>query len=141
VEVHENIVVKGRARKLTHYLWHESQTSLTRWIQKQNEFSDWNAVRRLRQKKEPLPGIRTLFSRDPLQHRRFLKAIYLRLPCKPLLMFLYLYFVKLGFLDGKAGRIFCWLRAAHELNIDAKLYEFRIKETDRHPANTVHKAA
>ena len=48
------------------------------------------------------------------------------MPLKPLWLFLYLYVAKLGFLDGRAGAFFCALRAAHELNIDAKLYELRL---------------
>jgi hypothetical protein len=54
-----------------------------------------------------------------------LKTIYLWLPGKPLLMFGYLYFARMGFLDGKAGLYFCALRAMHELNICAKLFAMR----------------
>lgn len=106
-EVHENIVVEGRTAKLHNWLIHESNESLSYWIRKQNEFSDWNAVRRHAQLREPLPSWRSLLSHDPLERRRFLKALYLRLPCKPLLMFLYLYIVRLGILDGKEGYYFC----------------------------------
>lgn len=52
--------------------------------------------------------------------------MYLRLPLKPVLMFLLLYVFRGGFLDGRAGLYFCALRAAHELNIDAKLFEQRL---------------
>ena len=48
-EVHENIVVEGSTAKLRNYLLHESNQSLSYWIAKQNQFSDWNAVRRLNQ--------------------------------------------------------------------------------------------
>ena len=43
-------------------------------------------------------------------------------------MFLYLYFIKLGVLDGVPGFYFCMLRAIHEFNISAKIYEMHIKE-------------
>ncbi len=122
-EVHENIVVSGRTACLKSYLLHESNQDLEFWIRKQNEFSTWNAVRRLRQLHESVPPLLILFSRDPLQRRRLLKALFLRLPGKPVLMFLYLYLCKFGFLDGKAGLYFCALRAAHELNVNAKVFE------------------
>jgi hypothetical protein len=48
-EVHENIVVTGKTARLQSWLTHDSNESLSYWIRKQNEFSDWNAVRRLRQ--------------------------------------------------------------------------------------------
>jgi hypothetical protein len=66
-------------------------------------------------------------SQDPLKKRRLLKSIYLRLPAKPLLMFIFLYILRGGILDGKAGLYFCALRAAHELNTEAKIYESKLR--------------
>lgn len=128
-EVHENIVVQGPTRCLRSFLLHESNKSLSYWIAKQNEFSDWNATSWQKRLEEPFPPIRDLWSSDPLKRRRLLKALYLRLPGKPLLMFLHLYILRGGFLDGRAGLYFCALRAAHELNIAAKLFERRQKKT------------
>ena len=121
-EVHENVVVQGTCGKLKSLLDHDNH-ELTKWISKQNEFSTWNAVRRRQQLQESLPPIRWLFSGNPTHQRRFLKATFLRLPCKPFITFFYLYFFKLGFLDGRAGFYFCRLRSVHEFNIAAKMYE------------------
>jgi glycosyltransferase involved in cell wall biosynthesis len=125
-EVHENIVVEGKTGRLSGWLTHDSNESLSYWIRKQNEFSDWNAERRLRQIAEGMPAISEVLSGDPLRHRKFLKALFLRMPLKPVLMFLYLYVARLGFLDGQSGLYFCALRAAHELNVSAKLFELRL---------------
>jgi glycosyltransferase involved in cell wall biosynthesis len=122
-EVHENIVVAGRTGRLQELLLHESNQDLAYWIRKQNEFSTWNAARRRQQLAEGFPRMAALFSSDPLQRRKWLKAVYLRLPGKPIWMFVYLYLLKFGFLDGKAGLYFCALRAAHEVNTSAKVYE------------------
>lgn len=122
-EVHENIVITGKAGRLRNWLTHDSRESLSYWIGKQNDFSDWNAVRRLRQLQEPIPGIESAFSPDPLIRRKLWKAIYLRLPFKPVIMFVYLYILRMGFLDGLPGLYFCALRACHELNTAAKVYE------------------
>ena len=125
-EVHENIVSSGECRRLMEPLIHESEQSLAFWLEKQNQFSTWNAKRRLDQSKEDLPSVIHFFSRDPVRRRKLLKRLFLRMPCKPVVMFLYLYVWKKGFLDGKAGYYFCMLRAAHELNINAKLYEAEV---------------
>ena len=128
-EVHENIVVDGPCRRLTGYLLHESGEDLEFWIRKQNEFSTWNAVRRSQQLGNGLPPLSELFSRDPVKQRKWLKALFLRLPFKPTLVFIWFYFLRCGFLDGSAGFYFCRLRAMHELNIQAKLFELS-QETD-----------
>ncbi|MFT7512319.1 MAG: glycosyltransferase involved in cell wall biosynthesis [Candidatus Omnitrophota bacterium] len=122
-EVHENVIVEGKVGRLSEVLDHHSNQALSFWIAKQNEFSDWNAKRRLDQLKEPLPPFTQLFSGDPAKTRKYLKALFIRMPAKPSLLFLYLYVYKRGFLDGRAGFYFCRLRAMHELNICAKVYE------------------
>lgn len=122
-EVHENIIVEGPTVRLKSWLEHDSQESLSYWIRKQNEFSDWNAVRRLSQLEQGIPPLGELFASDPLLRRKVIKSIFVRLPFKPLLMFVYLYLLKGGFLDGRAGLYFCSLRAAHELHINAKVFE------------------
>jgi len=64
-----------------------------------------------------------IFSLTPLEKRRILKSLYLKLPFKPIIIFLYLYVIKFSFMDGKEGLYFCALRASHELNISAKIFE------------------
>jgi glycosyltransferase involved in cell wall biosynthesis len=127
-EVHENVVVEGKCGKLEGLLEHNSHEDLFFWIKKQNEFSTWNAKRRLQQTNEPIPPFKNILSGDPSLKRRYLKSIFLKLPLKHVWMFIYLYFFKFGFLDGKAGYYFCWLRSMHELNIQAKVYELSLKD-------------
>ena len=122
-EVHENVAVDGQCERLDGYLLHESNDDLEFWIGKQNEFSTWSAVRRGQQLTAQFSPLSHLFSRDPVKQRKWLKAVFLRLPFKPTLVFIWLYFVRLGFLDGTAGFYFCRLRAMHELNILAKMFE------------------
>ncbi|MBN2181532.1 MAG: glycosyltransferase family 2 protein [Sedimentisphaerales bacterium] len=130
-EVHENIVVNGKTSCLKKPLLHKSNQSLSEWIKKQNQFSDWNAIRRIRQLQDKVPPAGNVLSRDPLKRRKFLKAMFLRTPCKPFIMFNYLYFIKLGILDGVSGFYFCMLRAIHEFNISAKIYEMKLTERKR----------
>ncbi len=45
-----------------------------------------------------------------------LKQIVYRLPMRPAIWFVYLYFIRLGFLDGRAGWAFSRMRASYELH-------------------------
>ncbi len=123
-EVHENIVVDGKTAKLHSLLLHESREDVAFWIGKQNQFSTWNAKRRFRSTDEPAP-LSGVFSSDPLRRRKAMKRLYLMTPFKPLLTFVWLYVLRMGFLDGEAGFRFCTLRACHEAIIDAKVMELR----------------
>ena len=126
-EVHEHLIVNGRVGRLKSYLLHDSEKTLESWIAKQNDFSTWNAEKRRQQRDETLiSALRFIGSTDPLKRRRLLKAVFIRLPAKPMLLFFYLYVIRLGLLDGVAGLYFCALRASHELNICAKMHEARI---------------
>ncbi|WP_432798746.1 glycosyltransferase family 2 protein [Poriferisphaera sp. WC338] len=122
-EVHENIKLDGESACLPGYMIHETNVSIERWLDKQNQFSTWNAKRRLEQLNEPIPSLKWFFSRNPLKRRRFLKALYIRMPLQPLIQFVYFYIIKFGFLDGLPGLYFCAFRAAHELNARIKIYE------------------
>ena len=122
-EVHENIVSAGVTGHLSSPLDHDSNQDLSFWIRKQNEFSDWNAARRLKQLNQSFPPLKLLLSTDPVKRRKYLKALFIRLPAKPLFMFTFLYIFKMGFLDGREGFYFCCLRAIHEFNIGAKVFE------------------
>jgi hypothetical protein len=77
---------------------------------------------------EEVRGRAGLFSRDPVTRRKAQKQLAYRLPGRPLLMFLGLYVVRLGFLDGRPGLIYCTLRMIYEYMIDLKVKELRRRE-------------
>jgi glycosyltransferase involved in cell wall biosynthesis len=63
---------------------------------------------------------------NPVQKKRFLRGIYNDTPLfvRPFLLFIYRYFLRLGFLDGKEGLIFFVLQTFwFRFLIDAKLLE------------------
>ena len=125
-EVHENLVpLEGKTEKLRNWLEHDTREDLSFWIRKQNEFSTWNAARRRQQLAESVPALSSLFGRDLQAKRKWLKALFIRLPMRSAVVFFWLYFIKFGFLDGKEGFYFCGLRAMHEFNISAKMFESR----------------
>ena len=94
---------------------------LEHWIARHNRYSteEVELIRRLRG--EP-PALGDLF-KDPVARRRCLKRLAARAGCRPMLRFLYLYFLRGGFLEGRPGFDFCRLRVAHEIHITVKLPE------------------
>jgi len=75
-----------------------------------------------------------LFGGTPIERRRQLKIVGAKLPCRPLLRFLYAYVVRLGFLDGYAGFLYCLLLLSHQIHLSVKRAE-RIVEKRRGPAD------
>ena len=67
-------------------------------------------------------------SANPVLRRRALKRLGARAPLRPFTRFLYVYGWRRGFLDGRAGLIFCMLRFAHDIHIVAKLAERRFQQ-------------
>jgi len=96
------------------------------FMEKHNRYSNWEAVVQDRKISKPSAVVGSA----DLSRRRWLKDISRRLPFRPLLRFLYSYVWKLGFLDGRAGYIFCRLLAIYEFLSVAKYREIRIRESD-----------
>lgn len=67
----------------------------------------------------------------PIERRRQLKVLGAKLPGRPILRFLYAYVVKLGFMDGRAGFLYCLLLLAHQIHISVKKAERRVEENRR----------
>ena len=86
---------------------------------------------------EPIPA--TIGRGKRLKRR--LKKIYLRLPMRPLVRFLYAYVFRLGFLDGKPGLVFCTLLSFYDFLAWAKVYEQRIARRSETAASVPEAAA
>jgi len=128
-KVHEHLILQGKAGYLTQDLIHDDRRPLAEWIARHNQFSSSEAQERLallRKTKET--GFHGSLLGGPLERRRFLKEqVFLRLPAKPILWFLYLYIVQRGFLDGRAGFHFCLLQGIQEYQVSLKMEELKGK--------------
>jgi glycosyltransferase involved in cell wall biosynthesis len=122
IEIHEHVVVDGRVGKLRHALPHHNVESLARYLAKHNEYSNWEArvLLRATEQRDELP---TALFGNQAQRRRWLKKRFLGLPGSPIFFFLYKYILRLGFLDGVPGLIYCGLQSTHFFHIKAKMYE------------------
>jgi glycosyltransferase involved in cell wall biosynthesis len=128
MEAHERVVVEGKTAKLQNPLVHHNVNSLSRYILKHDEYSNWEAQAWLAGESSYHDLPPSLFA-SQAQRRRWLKKNCLGLPGSPFLFFLYKYFWRLGFLDGVPGLIYCGFQGIQFFHIKAKIYELRMKRT------------
>ena len=126
MEVHEHVIVNGPTDRLQNPLIHFNVESLSRYIQKHDEYSNWEARVWMSAEKEPDALPPTPFG-NQAQRRRWLKCKFLRMPGSPLLLFIYKYIIRLGFLDGIPGFIYCAFQAIQLFHVKAKIYELKSK--------------
>lgn len=121
-------VIDGPHGYLRHYFEHYNfSKGLTEWFDKHNKYSLFEAMEGMKLREKPV-GLGALFSRDRFERRRALKELSFRMPLRPLVKFLWMYVLKLGFLDGRAGYTYCKLQAMYEYMIVVKMRELARKE-------------
>ena len=124
MEVHEHVIADAPTAELRNPLVHHNVESLSRYIQKHDEYSNWEA-RVLSRADERSDEMRASLFGTQAQRRRWLKRKLYRLPGSPVLLFLYRYVFRLGFLDGVPGLIYCTFQAVQMFHTKAKIYELR----------------
>ncbi|WP_165074905.1 glycosyltransferase family 2 protein [Paludisphaera rhizosphaerae] len=123
-EAHEHVELQGRVGRLTHELDHHAYPTIAAWVEKHNRYAVWEAAQYERFLSEPIP---TTIGRGK-RFKRMLKKVYLRLPMRPAVRFLYSYVARLGFLDGKPGLVFCTLLSFYDFLSWANVYERKVTE-------------
>lgn len=107
---------------------HQDFKSLYEWIDKHNKYSDREVLDYFN-RKESQSGESL---NKGAKFKRFVKfKIYYKLPMgmRAHLYYWYRYYFKLGFLDGKEGKIFSFLQAYwYRFLVDAKIYEQKRKK-------------
>jgi glycosyltransferase involved in cell wall biosynthesis len=126
IEIHEHVVVDGPTAELRNTLVHHNVDSLSRYILKHNEYSNWEARVLLQPEGDPKEMSADLFG-NQAQRRRWLKRNLYRVRGSPVLLFLYRYVFHLGFLDGVPGLIYCTFQAVQMFHSKAKIYELECK--------------
>lgn len=109
---------------------------MTHWIAKHNVYSTMEAEQLLKQRQGEIKGSlrRALFDRDFNERRVHQKQIFYRMPLRPLVRFLYSYFVRGGVLDGKAGLTYALLQGFYEYFIVLKTRELAAQPPLQQPA-------
>lgn len=123
------VLYEGRSVEVTNDSLHHDDKGLTAWIDKHNNYSS-------REMQDYFASLKSdvatgLSGRNNLdakaRFKRFLRwKIYYRLPAgfRAWAYYFYRYYVRLGFLDGREGKIFCFMQAYwYRFLVDAKIYE------------------
>jgi hypothetical protein len=124
MEVHEHVIVEGKTSRLRNALVHHNVESLSRYIQKHDEYSNWEARVWLEGEASSGELPPSPFGHQA-QRRRWLRKMFFRIPGSPVLFFLYKYVFRLGFMDGIPGLIYCGFQGIQFFHIKAKIYELR----------------
>jgi glycosyltransferase involved in cell wall biosynthesis len=123
--INEDVVIDGAEGRLSEHLIHEPfSKGMAHWIDRHNRYSTLEANQLTAELHSAGGDVRSLRS-DYGERRRWLKQMFYRLPCRPLIAFLVLYVVRMGFLDGVAGYRYARLRAMYEYMITIKQAEIR----------------
>ena len=118
-EAHEHVELEGRVGRLVHELDHYAYPTISTWVEKHERYSTWEAEQYERFLHEPIPkGIGA-----GKRLKRMLRKLYLRLPMRAIVRFLYAYVLRFGFLDGRPGLTLCGLLAFYDFLSAAKVYE------------------
>lgn len=127
-EVHEHMVVDGASGYLRHDMEHDDRRGLEHYIAKHNHYSTLEARELFRIEQNVAHGTMKyrLFGGGPIERRRWVKhVVWPRLPARWFFRWLFMYVLKLGFLDGVVGFHFCLFLASYEHQIGLKLRELR----------------
>jgi len=126
--INEEYYAKGEVILLkSHLLHYPFNKGVNYWFERHNRYSDMEAIA-LRQETAQAFHWQEIFSGNPIIRRKTMKQLAYRLPGRPILVFLYLYIVRLGLLDGYAGFSYCTLRSIYEYMIDLKTIEIKRRD-------------
>jgi acetyltransferase-like isoleucine patch superfamily enzyme/glycosyltransferase involved in cell wall biosynthesis len=133
-QVHEHMTVTGPTAELKHHMLHEDRRGMENFFAKHNRYSTLEA-REIIDSKEKWPGIVELFTHR-VKRRRFAKSrILVHLPAPWLWRFIYMYFLRFGILDGRAGWHLSNFIASYELSIQLKVRDLqRLRKAGRENA-------
>lgn len=125
--INEILEVKGEIGELFAPLDHYPfSKGIAQWMDKHNSYSTMEAQLIYRQQGLRNPSWKTaLFDRDFHQRRLHQKAIFYRLPFRPILKFLYMTLIRGAILDGRAGLTYAALQSIYEYLIVLKTDELR----------------
>lgn len=123
------ILDTGKSITLKNYCEHHDCKSIDVWVSKHN----WYATREVIDyyERNGLNETNTLLYDNAKKTQKVRDGFYYKLPIffRCWLYYFYRYYIKLGFLDGKAGKAYCWLQAYwYRFLVDVKLMECKINK-------------
>lgn len=127
MEVHEHVVINGKVSEIKTPILHRNFNNLSRFIIKHDEYSNYEAkVHTIGEKTE----IEEKLFGTPEQRRRYIKKKLIRNPLAPIGYFFYLYFIKMGFLEGRPGFYYVLYQCMYLYFVQSKIYEIEKLKSD-----------
>lgn len=120
-----SVVAYGKVKELRNDALHYDFKDLKTWVNKHNWYVDREVLDYFDVK---LPEESDLSDKKITKTRKFKNNFYYKLPIliRSKLYYFYRYYFKLGFLDGKEGKIFHFLQAYwYRFLVDARIYEMK----------------
>jgi len=127
----ENINPSGIGTLQQSYFHYSFSKGFGEWFERHNRYSLQDAKESIRHQREHTIDWAGLFASDKTRRRRALKGLSYRLPFRPVFRFIYMFFFRLGFLDGVPGLIYCLLLTIYELTIVLKIIEIKMGDKMR----------
>jgi len=122
------VIDGGHGYLKNHLLHYNFSKGLTEWFGKHNQYSQFEATEGMKLFRRTSGMDAAVFCKDPARRRQAFKNLSFYFPARPFLKFLYLYFVKRGFLDGGPGLTYCALQSIYEYMIVVKMKELERKQ-------------
>ncbi|WP_263377662.1 glycosyltransferase family 2 protein [Granulicella paludicola] len=119
-------IPSGPVGQVTGYLDHfPFSKGLDHWLERHRRYAELEAEQTLanRRNHSAFSLRAALFDQDFHRRRFHQKELFYRLPFRPLIRFVYLYILRRGFLDGKAGYTYARLQSRYESWIVARTKE------------------
>lgn len=134
-EINEVLVADGETQALSGYFDHfPFSKGLDHWIEKHNSYSRMEA-RLIAEQQSPTPSLwQALWSRSFTERRRHQKALFYRMPCRPILKFCYMMVARRAFLDGLPGIRYAILQTMYEYWITLKARELAQQRSETEPS-------
>ena len=127
MEVHEHVVVDGLTEQLRNPIIHHNVESLSRYIEKHDEYSNWEA-RVLMAGNDATGEVKPRhFSVPRPSGGAGSRCNFLTFRALPY-CFSFILSGRLGFLDGVPGLIYCGFQAVQLFHTKAKIYELRSRK-------------
>jgi glycosyltransferase involved in cell wall biosynthesis len=100
------------------------------WLNRHNSYSTLEAEQIINNRRQRIGFslAKALFSKDFHQRRSHQKELFYRLPFRPFFKFVIVYFLKRGFLDGRAGLTYATLQSIYEYMIFIKTRELEANQ-------------
>lgn len=120
-------IVAGTVKRLDgHFLHYPFSKGTADWFERHIRYAGFEASELLASHGDPI-NWRHLLHGDPKRRRREVKRAFYRMPCRPTIKFLVLYFLRRGFLDGKAGYYYARMQSIYEFMIQLRVLEDKRK--------------